>query len=159
MKFSQKVILKTGLLKHAYFVSKVINCAPYEVYVGNYRYNLVEGIKFKAVLGNADFSECENMDLSKLKFVGGNLVLNDTCNIKVGVEYVGKSVFCINAFNIDMSSLKYVNEGVYLNDSIISSIKNLEKANWICATPNFVKNQSEYVQRNIKCLVNREVEK
>ena len=96
MKMSKKIILKTGLNKRAFFVARALGCNFLEVYYGDYKFNKVEDCKFAAILGNADFSGCENLDISKLKFIKGNLVVNDTANVSINVEYVGKNVFGIN---------------------------------------------------------------
>ena len=147
MKFSQKIILNTGLSKYAYFVANTLGCSFFEVYQGDYKYSKVDGCKYKAILGNADFSGWKDLDLSNLKFVKGNLIVSETQNIKLGVEYVGKNVFGLNAGNLDIGNLKEVGEGLYLDDATVVSMEALAKAKSIFFEKNLVKKPSEYASK------------
>lgn len=145
MKMSKKIILKTGLNKRAFFVARALGCNLLEVYYGDYKFNKVEDCKFAAILGNADFSGCENLDISKLKFVKGNLVVNDTANVSINVEYVGKNVFGVNAVNLNLPNLKEAGEGIYLNDATVRSLESLEEAKVLYANKHLVEKRSAFV--------------
>ncbi|MBQ2713692.1 MAG: hypothetical protein IJF22_01810 [Clostridia bacterium] len=147
MKFSQKIILNTGLSKYAYFVANTLGCSYFEIYQGDYKYNKVDGCKYKAILGNADFSGWHDLDLSNLKYVKGNLTVSETQNVKLGVEYVGKNLFGLNATNLDLSNLKEVGEGVYLDDATVVSMETLAKAKCIYFENNLVKKPSEFAKK------------
>ena len=147
MKFSQKIILNTGLSKYAYFVANTLGCSFFEIYQGDYKYSKVDGCKYKAILGDADFSGWHDLDLSNLKFVKGNLVVSATQNVKLGVEHVGKNLYGLNATNLDLSKLKEVGEGVYLDDATVVSMEALAKAKCIFFENDLVKKPSGYAKQ------------
>ena len=158
MKMSKKIILKTGMNKSGYFVSKTLGCNFLEIYYGDYKFNKVDPCKYSAILGNADFSECENLDLSKLKFVRGNLVVNDSVNLNLGVEYVGKNLFGINACNLNLPDLKEVEEGIYLRDATVKSLQSLENAKHLFVNKTLVDKRSCFVVARAKKPVEQDLE-
>ena len=127
--------------------------------MGDYKYCKADDCKYAAILGNADFSECENLDLSKLKYVKGNLDLNDSVNLKIGVEYVGKNVFGINAQNLALPNLKEVGESIYLRDATVESLESLEHAKMLYVDKWFVQNRSAFVISRSKKLSDLKTEK
>ena len=159
MKMSKKVVLKTGVNKSAFMVARALGCNFFEVCMGNYKFSTVDDCKYVAILGNADFSGCENLDLSKLKYVKGNLVLNDSVNVNVGVEFVGGNVFGINAQNLALPNLKEVGEGVYLRDATVASLQSLDNAKVLYVDKWFVQNRSAFVIARAKKLSDLNAEK
>ena len=159
MKMSKKVVLKTTMNKSSFMVARALGCSFLEVCLGDYKYCKADDCKYAAILGNADFSECENLDLSKLKYVKGNLDLNDSVNLKIGVEYVGKNVFGINAQNLALPNLKEVGEGIYLRDATVESLESLEHAKMLYVDKWFVQNRSAFVVARAKKLSDLKTEK
>lgn len=159
MKLSKKIVLKSKMNKCAYMIQRLYGCCTGEVYVGNYKFNKVQDCKYVAILGSADFSNCENLDLSKLKFVSGNLILNDSCNLNVGVEYVGKNVFGINAQNLCLQNLQEAGEGIYLRDATLLSLESLDNAKVLYVDKKLVERRSAFVVARAKKLINKPLEK
>ena len=159
MKMSKKVVLKTAMNKSTFMVARALGCSFLEVCLGDYKFNSVDECRYAAILGNADFSECENLDLSKLKYVKGNLVLNDSVNVNVGVEFVGGNVFGINAQNVNLPNLKEVGEGVYLRDATVASLESLDNAKLLYVDKKLVEKRSAFVVARAKKLVDISAEK
>lgn len=159
MKMSKKVVLKTTMNKSSFMVARALGCSLLEVCLGDYKYCKADDCKYVAILGSADFAECENLDLSKLKYVKGNLVLNDSVNLTVGVEYVGKNVFGINAQNVSLPNLKEAGEGIYLRDATVASLQSLDNAKVLYVDRKLVEKRSAFVVARAKKLVDLSAEK
>lgn len=147
MKFSKKIILNTGLSRHAYFVANTLGCSYFEVYQGNYKYSKFDGCRYRAILGDADFVGCENLILPNLQYVKGNLIVSESQNLQLGVEYIGKNLYGLNALNLDVPDLKEVGRGVYLDDATVISLESLSKAKCIFFQDAHVKKPSLYARQ------------
>ena len=129
-------------------IEKKYNCDISKVYFGNLSYRQIEGdvFPYEVVIGNLEFANAKNIDMSRLRVVAGDCNLINSQITKVqnlekiignanfkGSKIAGLSKLKVVKGNLfcgeeifDLNSLQYIGGGAYFTKSIIESMDNLE---------------------------------
>lgn len=121
----KKLVSKTKLNKSQYIWSRILHCLPMEVYIGDYKYNNVDGCKYVAIIGNADFSDVQNLKLDKLEYIQGNLKVQDAQNLNfLNLNKIGGNLVLNSAYGINLNNLEYAPRVEMIN-CIVSGLRKL----------------------------------